>query len=102
MRNDISVKRKIWRTATAAMFSGLALLVVATSASAHDDDDRGWKRHKRHFVPPGHVYYAPPVYYAPRAYYAPRPVVVYPAPVYVEPVPAYYPPPGLTINIPLR
>jgi hypothetical protein len=29
-------------------------------------------------------------------------MVVYPAPSYYEPVPAYYPPPGLTINIPLR
>jgi hypothetical protein len=29
-------------------------------------------------------------------------MVVYQAPVYYEPAPAYYPPPGLTINIPLR
>jgi hypothetical protein len=29
-------------------------------------------------------------------------MVVYPAPVYYEPTPTYYPPPGLTINIPLR
>jgi hypothetical protein len=27
---------------------------------------------------------------------------VYPAPVYYDQAPAYYPPPGLTINIPLR
>jgi hypothetical protein len=27
---------------------------------------------------------------------------VYPAPSYYEPAPVYYPPPGLTINIPLR
>jgi hypothetical protein len=29
-------------------------------------------------------------------------MVVYPAPGYYEPAPVYYPPPGLTINIPLR
>ena len=105
MRNDVVVKRQNWRITAVAVVSGLALLVGATSAFAHDDDDdQGGKHRGRHFVPPGHVYYyAPPVYYAPRpAYYAPRPVLVYPAPTYYEPVPAYYPPPGLTINIPLR
>ena len=105
MRNDVVVKRQNWRITAVAVVSGLALLVGATSAFAHDDeDDQRGKHRGRHFVPPGHVYYyAPPVYYAPRpAYYAPRPVLMYPAPTYYEPVPAYYPPPGLTINIPLR
>ena len=105
MRNNVAVKRQTWRMPAVAVVSGLALLVGATSAFAHDDDDDKRGKHRgRHFVPPGHVYYyAPPVYYAPRpAYYAPRPVLMYPAPTYYEPVPAYYPPPGLTINIPLR
>ena len=98
MRNDVIVKRQNWRLPAVAVFSGLALLVGATSAFAHDDDDDQKGKHRgRHFVPPGHVYY-----YAPPVYYAPRPVLLYPAPTYYVPVPAYYPPPGLTINIPLR
>lgn len=97
MRNDVIKQRQVWRTTMAAAVSGLAILAAATGALAHDDDEgRGWKHRERYFVPPGHVYYAPPVYYAP------RPMVVYPAPVYYEPAPVYYPPPGLTINIPLR
>ena len=98
MRNDVVVKRQNWRITAVAVVSGLALLVGATSAFAHDyDDDQRSKHRGRHFVPPGHGYY-----YAPPVYYAPRPVLVYPAPTYYEPVQAYYPPPGLTINIPLR
>jgi hypothetical protein len=97
MRNDVIKQRQTWRTITAAAIAGLAVLAAATGALAHDDGEREWKHHRgRYFVPPGHVYYAPPMYYAP------RPVVVYPAPVYYDPAPAYYPPPGLTINIPLR
>jgi len=94
MRNDVDMQQP-WRTITIAAISGLAVLAAATAAWAHDDE-REWKHHGRNFVPPGHVYYAPPVYYAP------RPVVVYPAPAYYEPLPVYSPPPGLTINIPLR
>ena len=96
MRDDVIRRRQTWRKATAAAITGLAVLAAATGALAHDGGERGWKHRGRHFVPPGHVYYAPPVYYAP------RPMVVYPAPVYYDPAPAYYPPPGLTINIPLR
>jgi hypothetical protein len=96
MRSNIVKHRQTWRTATVAAISGLAVLVAATGAFAHDDGEREWKHRGHYFVPPGHVYYAPPVYYAP------RPMVVYPAPVYYEPAPVYYPPPGLTINIPLR
>jgi hypothetical protein len=102
MRNEVVKQRPTWRTTIAATISGLAVLAAATGALAHDDGDRGWKHRGRYFVPPGHVYYAPPAYYAPPVYYAPRPMVVYPAPVYYEPTPTYYPPPGLTINIPLR
>lgn len=97
MPNDVITRRYRWRTAMAAAISGLAVLAAATGALAHDDDEGEWKHRGRHFVPPGHVYYAPPP-----VYYVPRPVVVYPAPVYYEPAPVYYPPPGLTINIPLR
>jgi hypothetical protein len=96
MRNEVVKQRPTWRATTAAAITGLAVLAAATSAWAHDHGEREWKHRGRFFVPPGHVYYAPPVYYAP------RPMVVYPAPVYYEPAPAYYPPPGLTINIPLR
>ena len=76
MRNDVVKLRPKWRTTAAAVISGLAVLAATTGAMAHDDGERGWKHRGRHFVPPGHVYYAPPVYYAP------RPTVVYPAPVY--------------------
>ena len=96
MRNEVVKQRATWWTIPAATIAGLAVLAAATGALAHDNGERGWKHRGRYFVPPGHVYYAPPVYYAP------RPMVVYPAPVYYEPAPAYYPPPGLTINIPLR
>jgi hypothetical protein len=101
MRNEVVKQRPTWRTTAAATITGLAVLAAATGALAHDDGEREWKHHERYhhgryFVPPGHVYYAPPVYYAP------RPMVVYPAPAYYEPAPVYYPPPGLTINIPLR
>ncbi len=89
-------QRQTRLTAAAVAIAGLSVLAAATGALAHDDDDQGWKHRRHYFVPPGHVYYGPPVYYAP------RPVVVYPAPVYYEPAPVYYPPPGLTINIPLR
>ena len=101
MRNEVVKQRPTWRTIIFATISGLAVLAAATVALAHDDGERGWKHRGRYFIPPGHVYYTPPPYYAPR-YYAPRPMVVYQAPVYYEPAPAYYPPPGLTINIPLR
>ena len=101
MRNEVVRQRPTWRTTTAAAITGLAVLAVATGALAHDHGEREWKHHGRFFVPPGHVYYAPPPYYAPR-YYAPRPMFAYQAPVYYEPAPAYYPPPGLNINIPLR
>ena len=98
MRDDVIRQRQTWRKATAAAITGLAVLIATTGAKADDDDEgRGWKHRRGHYVPPGHVYY-----YAPPVYYAPRPVVVYPAPSYYEPAPVYYPPPGLTINIPLR
>jgi hypothetical protein len=97
MRNDVIKLRQTWRTITAATITGLAVLAATTGALAHDGGERGWKHRGRHFVPPGHVYYAPPP-----MYYTPRPMVVYPTPVYYDPAPAYYPPPGLTINIPLR
>jgi hypothetical protein len=96
MRDDVIRQRQTWRKATAAAITGLAVLIAATGAQAHDEG-RKWKHHGRYFVPPGQVYYA-----APPVYYAPRPVVVYPAPVYYDQAPAYYPPPGVTINIPLR
>jgi hypothetical protein len=98
MRNDV-IKQRPWWTATVAVIAGLSVLATATGALAHDDDEREWKHHGHHFIPPGHVYY-----YGPPAYYAPRPVVVYPAPVYYEPAPVYYPPPGLNLNfnVPLR
>ena len=96
MRNEVVKQRPMWRTTAAATIAGLAVLAAATGALAHDDGEREWKHHRRYYAPPARIYYAPPVYYAP------RPTVVYPAPVYYEPVPAYYPPPGLTINIPLR
>ena len=102
MRDDVNKQRGTWRTVTAAALTGLAVLAAATGALAHDGEGRGWKHHGRYFVPPGHVYYAPAAYYAPRYYYAPRPAVVYPASGYYEPAPVYYPPPGLTINVPLR
>jgi hypothetical protein len=101
MRNEVVKQRATWWTIPAATIAGLAVLAAATGALAHDNGERGWKHRGRYFIPPGHVYYTPPPYYAPR-YYAPRPMVVYQAPVYYEPAPAYYPPPGLTINIPLR
>ncbi len=97
MRHDVIKQRQTWRTATAAVIAGLAVLATATGALAHDEKGREWKHRGRHFVPPGHVYY-----YAPPVYYTPRPVVVYPAPVYYDAPPVYDPPPGLTINIPLR
>ena len=90
-------QRTTWWTIPVATIAGLA---AATGALAHDSGERGWKHRGHHFIPPGHVYYAPPPYYAPR-YYAPRPMFAYQAPVYYEPAPAYYPPPGLNINIPL-
>ena len=97
MNNRATTRRNQWRAITASAIVGLATMAAATSAMAHDDDDWKWKHRKHHhFVPPGHVYYAPPIYYAP------RPQRVYAAPVYYEPAPAYYPPPGVTINIPLR
>jgi hypothetical protein len=95
MRDNPARQRQTWRTATAAVIAGLAVLAAATGALAHDRDGRGWKHHGRYFVPPGHVYYSSPVYYAP------RPVVVYPPPAYYAPAPVYYPPSGLSINIPL-
>jgi len=95
MRNEVAKQRPTWRMMAAAII-GLAVLATATGAVAHDHGEHAWKHHGRYFVPPGHVYYTSPVYYAP------RPTVVYPAPVYYEPAPAYYPPPGLSINIPLR
>ena len=101
MRNEVVKQRATWWTIHAATIAGLAVLAAATGALAHDNGERGWKHRGRYFIPPGHVYYTPPPYYAPQ-YYAPRPRVVYQAPVYYEPAPAYYPPPGLTINIPLR
>lgn len=84
---------------TAAILIGAGgMVAVASAAQAHDDWH--WKKKHRHFVPPGHVYYAPPVVYAP------PPVVVYrPRPVYYAPEPTYYgPPPGMNLNfnIPLR
>ena len=85
MRNEVVKQRPTWRTTIAATISGLAVLAAATGALAHDDGDRGWKHRGRYFVPPGHVYYAPPVYYGP------RPMVVYPAPVYYEPGPHLLP-----------
>ena len=97
MNNDVAGRRNKWRTIAASTVVAFASLAAATSASAHDDDGWKWKHRKhQHFVPPGHVNYAPPVYYAP------RPVHVHPAPVYYMPPPAYYPPPGVNINIPLR
>ena len=101
MRNEVVKQRATWWTIPAATIAGLAVLAAATGALAHDNGERGWKHRGRYFIPPGHVYYTPPPYYASR-YYAARPMVVYQAPVYYEPAPAYYPPPGLTINIPLR
>jgi hypothetical protein len=97
MRNDVIKLRQTWRTITAATITGLAVLAATTGALAHDGGEREWKHRGRHFIPRGHLYYAPPP-----IYYTPRPLVVYPAPVYYDPAPAYYPPPGLTINIPLR
>jgi hypothetical protein len=80
----------------AAALAGLAVLSVAAGAQAHDQ--KRWKHHGRHFVPPGHAYHAP--------------VIVYRAPVYYERAPVYYeptyyyppPPPGLNLNfnVPLR
>jgi hypothetical protein len=96
MGNDAIKQGLTWRTVTAVTIASLAVLATASGAFAHDEGEREWKHRGRYFVPPGHVYYAPPVYYAP------RPMVVYPAPVYYEPPPVYYPPPGLTINVPLR
>jgi hypothetical protein len=93
-------QRTTWWTIPVATIAGLAVLAAATGALAHDSGERGWKHRGHHFIPPGHVYYAPPPYYAPR-YYAPRTMFAYQAPVYYEPAPAYYPPPGLNINIPL-
>jgi hypothetical protein len=87
--------RRRWLVAAIA---GAAILGAASGALARDDDEGEghWKHHWRGYyapyyvaVPPGHARY----YYAP-----PPPVVVYPAPIYYEPAP----PPGLTINIPLR
>jgi hypothetical protein len=95
MRNEVVKQRPTWRVTIVATIIGLAVL-AATGALAHDHGEREWKHRGRYFVPPGHVHYASPVYYAP------RPTVVYPAPVYYEAAPVYYPPPGLTINIPLR
>jgi hypothetical protein len=101
MCNEVVKQRARWWTIPAATIAGLTVLAAATGALAHDSGERGWKHRGRHFIPPGHVYYAPsPYYYAPR-YYAP-PMFAYQAPVYYDPAPAYYPPPGLTINIPLR
>ncbi len=89
--------RTILRRAAATLVGACGVLGIATAAQAHDGWH--WKKH-RYFVPPGHVYYSPPVVYAP------RPVMVYrPAPVYYAPEPVYYgPPPGLNLNfnIPLR
>lgn len=99
MNDSATTLRTNWRTIAASTIVALAGLCAATTAFAHDDDDygRGKKHHGRYFVPPGHVYYAPPVYYAP------RPVRVYAPPAYYyEPVPVYSPPPGININIPLR
>lgn len=80
-----------------AVLIGVGLMMVAGSALAHDDDWKHYKRHHRHFVPPGHTYYVErpviverPVVYAPRVYY--------PEPMYYGPPPA----PSLNINIPLR
>jgi hypothetical protein len=97
MRDDVIKRRQTWRTATAAAIAGLAVLAAATGALAHDDEGHGWRHRGRYFVPPRHVYVAPPLYY-----YTRRPMVVYPPPVYYDAAPVYYPPPGLTINIPLR
>ncbi|SKA24295.1 hypothetical protein SAMN02745126_04389 [Enhydrobacter aerosaccus] len=92
------------RRTTATLVAGFGVLTVATAAQAHDE--KYWKRNGPPFVPPGHVYYTPPVYYAPPVVYAaPRPVVVYPPPMVYEAPPAYYgPPPGLNLNfnVPLR
>ena len=95
MRSAIVKQLPKWRTIAAATIAGLAVLGIATGALAHDGGGRQWRHHGRYFVPPGHVYYAPPVYYAQRpVYYAPT----YYAPTYYAPAPVYYPPSGLNFN----
>ncbi|OWJ64472.1 hypothetical protein [Inquilinus limosus] len=96
--------------ARASLLALLALTAAAPAFLLHpaaaladdddDDDDGGWRHHHRH----RHWRDGPPPYY----YYRPHRdrVIVYddepdyvvrrPRPVYVEP------PPGITINIPLR
>jgi len=100
MTRHATTWRTILRRAATIMIGAGGVFALATAAQAHDGWHH-WKKHHRHFVPPGHVYY-----YAPPVYYAPRPVVVYqPRPVYYAPEPMYYgPPPGLNLNfnVPLR
>lgn len=81
------------RVSVAAGLLAIALSSVATGAQAHDDD-RGWKKHRRHYAP---VYVLTPA----------RPVYYYAAPlvVYAPPLVVHYPPPAapsLNIHIPLR
>ena len=81
-----------------SILAGLLAVAVSAgtgSALAHDDD-YGWK-HKRHHVPPGHVYYVERPIVVERPVVFARPRVVYPEPMYYGP-----PAPSLNINIPLR
>jgi|RhiMethySRZTD1v2_1073278.scaffolds.fasta_scaffold2642009_1 hypothetical protein len=80
-----------WLMATGVI--AVAATAAAGPAMAHDND---WKhkRHHKHFVAPGPVYYVErPVVYAP-----PPRVVYQEAPVYYGP-PA---PPSINFNFPLR
>ena len=89
----------------AALASGAAVLGAATVAEAGEGHGKKHRHHHYYYAPgyvaapPGHVHYYTP---AP-VYYAPRPVAVYPAPMMYAPAyPVYGPPPGVSINIPLR
>lgn len=104
MQGHAAKWQAIVRRATAVLIAIGSLVAVASAAQAHD----GWRwKRGRHFVPPGHVYYAPPVFWAPRpvVIYRPPPVVYTPEPMYYGPPVGYYGPPAglsLNFNIPLR
>jgi hypothetical protein len=82
----------------------LSFTVMSLSPAFADDDDDGWKGHKRHKQYRhygGDVVYVerPPVYVVPQ----PRVIYVEPEPAYVwypppRPRVAYYPPPGVSLT----
>ncbi|UYN95819.1 MAG: hypothetical protein KIT25_02390 [Enhydrobacter sp.] len=101
MRQDLGSNTSKGRSWWTAVVAGVAVLGAAGAAEAGEGH---WKKkHGRHFVPPGHVYYVTPMQMYPY-YMKPAPVVVYPEPVYVRPPPRYYyyRQPSINVTIPLR